>query len=335
MTAAESVLSDAHTWSFDAFALDEATDGHPLSILGFHLIKQAGFISLFELNEQRLVNFLRQIEHRYQDNPYHNRAHAADVLQSTHAILYGSKVLHENFVEDREVLACYLAAMVHDAEHPGVTNDFLVKTSHHLALRYNDRSPLENHHLYLCFRTIHQDKCNFFSGSSQEHELLPWLRKIVIEMVLATDMKQHFHLVSRFRQLILHRALSDVDDTDGEEKSDSVAAVSKSLTGSASWTQLRDLAQALDNREQGNTHIRVDTNLDESEKVLMFQMVMKCADIGHLTQPRDIHRAWVSSLEEEFFRQGDLEKGNDLPASPLMDRSKSGITQTQASQSVK
>ena len=34
---------------------------------------------------------------------------------------------------------------------------------------------------------------------------------------------------------------------------------------------------------------RVDTNLDEAEKVLMFQMVMKCADIGHLTQPRGIH----------------------------------------------
>ena len=34
---------------------------------------------------------------------------------------------------------------------------------------------------------------------------------MVIEMVLATDMKQHFHLVSRFRQLILHKALSDIE----------------------------------------------------------------------------------------------------------------------------
>ena len=41
-------------------------------------------------------------------------------------------------------------------------------------------------------------------------------------------------------------------------------------------------------------------------------------------------QAWVTSLEEEFFRQGDLEKDHDLPASPLMDRSKNGITQTQA-----
>ena len=65
-------------------------------------------------------------------------------------------------------------------------------------------------------RTIHRDTCNFFSGSSQEAELLPWLRKMVIEMVLATDMKQHFHLVSRFRQLILHKALMKADLSDIE-----------------------------------------------------------------------------------------------------------------------
>ena len=42
-------------------------------MLGFHLLKQAGFISLFELNEQKLVNFLKEIEAKYQENPYHNR----------------------------------------------------------------------------------------------------------------------------------------------------------------------------------------------------------------------------------------------------------------------
>ncbi len=47
------------------------------------------------------------------------RAHAADVLQSVHAILHGGEFIKGDFISDREVLACYLAAMVHDAEHPG------------------------------------------------------------------------------------------------------------------------------------------------------------------------------------------------------------------------
>lgn len=36
-------------------------------------------------------------------------------------------------------------------------------------------------------------------------------------------------------------------------------------------------------------------------------------------------------MEEEFFRQGDREKANDLTVSPLMDREKNGITKSQVS----
>lgn len=40
------------------------------------------------------------------------------------------------------LFTCYLAAIVHDYEHKGVNNDFLIKSSDTLALRYNDISPL-------------------------------------------------------------------------------------------------------------------------------------------------------------------------------------------------
>lgn len=42
------------------------------------------------------------------------------------------------------MMACYIAAIVHDYGHLGVSNKFLVGCSDPLALAYNDRMPLEN-----------------------------------------------------------------------------------------------------------------------------------------------------------------------------------------------
>ena len=42
-----------------------------------------------------------------------------------------------------------------------------------------------------------------------------------------------------------------------------------------------------------------------------------------------VHLRWVAALEEEFFRQGDMEKAHSLPVSPLFDRAKPGITKSQ------
>ncbi len=35
----------------------------------------------------------------------------------------------------------------------------------------------------------------------------------------------------------------------------------------------------------------------------MLQMVLKCADIGHLSVDPKTHKRWAFQLEEEFFRQ--------------------------------
>ena len=53
----------------------------------------------------------------------------------------------------------------------------------------------------------------------------------------------------------------------------------------------------------------IATKSDQSHFVVFLpgcnrmQMVLKCADIGHLAAPAETHKRWAFQLEEEFFRQ--------------------------------
>lgn len=64
-------------------------------------------------------------------------------------------------------MGTYWSAAVHDYEHGGLNNDFLIKTSHPLAITYNDQSPLENHHHAAAVRLLVYDPSCRYSAVSR------------------------------------------------------------------------------------------------------------------------------------------------------------------------
>ena len=134
----ERLLAASQDWQWDAFALADATQGRPLSTLAFFLCQRDGLVAHFGLNAVRLARFLRRVEEGYRANPYHNATHAADVLQSLATIVHRGGMATA-YVDPLHLLACYTAAAVHDFEHGGLTNDFLVSSGDALAVTYNDR----------------------------------------------------------------------------------------------------------------------------------------------------------------------------------------------------
>ena len=95
--------------------------------------------------------------------PYVCSIHVASVVQMTHMLLTHGGVMRSKAMTRAQQLATYMSAVVHDHEHGGVNNDFLIKTNHPLALRYNDISILENHHLASAALLLH----------SPEHMFIP------------------------------------------------------------------------------------------------------------------------------------------------------------------
>ncbi|XP_031624915.1 calcium/calmodulin-dependent 3',5'-cyclic nucleotide phosphodiesterase 1-like isoform X5 [Contarinia nasturtii] len=194
------VLKTLDDWSFDQFALATATNGQPIKYLGYDLLNRYGIIHKFKVSPTILEQFLVKIEEgycRYQ-NPYHNNLHAADVAQTIHYMLSQTGVMH--YLTDLEIFAILIAALIHDYEHTGTTNSFHINTGSDMAMLYNDRAVLENHHASAAFRMLKEDEYNIFSSLSREE--YKEIRNLVIDMVISTDMSFHNQQLKNMKSLI-------------------------------------------------------------------------------------------------------------------------------------
>ena len=105
------VLSKVDDWQFDAFKLYEVSQGRPLSLLSFALLKRSEVVDKFQLDEHKLVKFLMRVEDGYPSNPYHNCIHAADVLQSLHVLVRHGGLIKNGFCDEVSLISCYLSAV--------------------------------------------------------------------------------------------------------------------------------------------------------------------------------------------------------------------------------
>ncbi|CCD69643.1 putative 3',5'-cyclic-AMP phosphodiesterase pde-4 [Caenorhabditis elegans] len=185
-------------WGPDVFKIDELSKNHSLTVVTFSLLRQRNLFKTFEIHQSTLVTYLLNLEHHYRNNHYHNFIHAADVAQSMHVLLM-SPVLTEVFT-DLEVLAAIFAGAVHDVDHPGFTNQYLINSNNELAIMYNDESVLEQHHLAVAFKLLQDSNCDFLANLSRKQRLQ--FRKIVIDMVLATDMSKHMSLLADLKTMV-------------------------------------------------------------------------------------------------------------------------------------
>ncbi|RZF34677.1 hypothetical protein LSTR_LSTR002759 [Laodelphax striatellus] len=194
------ILKLLDEWSFDVFQLNEAANGQPVKYLGYDLLNRYGILHKFKVNPQTMENFLNKIEEGYckYKNPYHNNLHAADVAQSIHYMLCQTGLM--NWLTDLEIYATLIAALIHDYEHTGTTNNFHVMSGTETALVYNDRAVLENHHISSTFRILREDENNILHALSRTE--FREFRSLVIDMVLATDMSSHFQQIKNMKNLL-------------------------------------------------------------------------------------------------------------------------------------
>ncbi|XP_073215813.1 high affinity cGMP-specific 3',5'-cyclic phosphodiesterase 9A isoform X2 [Lepidochelys kempii] len=131
-----------------------------------HMYHDLGLVKGFNINPITLKRWLLCIHDNYRNNPFHNFRHCFCVTQMMYSMISLCN-LQEKFPKI-DILILMTAAVCHDLDHPGYNNTYQINARTELAVRYNDISPLENHHCAVAFQIIAQPECNIFSNATQE-----------------------------------------------------------------------------------------------------------------------------------------------------------------------
>uniref|UniRef100_A0A672KG03 Phosphodiesterase n=1 Tax=Sinocyclocheilus grahami TaxID=75366 RepID=A0A672KG03_SINGR len=192
-------LEDVNKWGLNVFKVSEFSGNRPLTVMMHTIFQERDLLKTFKIPLDTFITYLMTLEdHYHADVAYHNNIHAADVTQSTHVLL--STPALEAVFTDLEILAAIFASAIHDVDHPGVSNQFLINTNSELALMYNDSSVLENHHLAVGFKLLQEENCDIFQNLTKKQRQS--LRKMVIDIVLATDMSKHMNLLADLKTMV-------------------------------------------------------------------------------------------------------------------------------------
>ncbi|KAK3588622.1 hypothetical protein CHS0354_021492 [Potamilus streckersoni] len=296
----QNALLKEPAWDIDIFQLEKVTSKRTLVYLGMKTLMRFGVCQYLNISETCLLNWLQMIESNYHSsNTYHNSTHAADVLHCTAYFLDKQKI--KAVFDEVDAIASLIAAVIHDVDHPGRTNAFLINSNTDLALLYNDLAVLESHHAALAFQLTQRDeKVNIFKNLEREDYRI--LRHSVIDMVLATEMKQHFEHLNKFINSI--NKLS--------QKADETSSVSGS--GSPDSTVILSQLSTPEN------------------KMLIKRMLIKCADVSNPLRPLELCVEWAKRIAEEYIQQTDEEKKGGLPVvMPVFDRKTYSLPKSQTS----
>lgn len=237
-----------------------------------------------------LKRYVNAADKLYPPNPFHNFAHATDCVHMVARHL--RKLGSDDFLSELEQFALLVAGISHDLGHPGVNNGFLSEVGHELALKYNDRSPLENMHCAKLYTLAADEETNVFGKMTREQ--YKEVRKICIETILHTDMVTHQQLVKDLQ--LIFQMNSD--------------AFAQSSVGSPDWSP------------QQTEPARLDVFCQSDAKVIIMNTVLHSADVSNPCRDWQTASGWGMKVIEEFFAQGDEERRLGVPVQFLNDRSK-------------
>jgi len=293
-------LEDLWDWNLDVGSMDEPSR-HQLVLNALLLHHDAGAASSPAQEEwcRKCSNFVDAAARGYAGDkvPFHSWHHAVDVT-ATLARLFKHCMVHK-FLTETERFSLLVASTCHDIGHEGLNNAFLVASGHELALRYNDRSPLEMYHCVHLFQIARNPGAEIFDVLEKHQRTVA--RRTIVEAIIFTDTQYHAEMV---------KELQTIQDLSG------------------------DLFDALEDVYHERPHEYPSQDVTDfmrrpDVRKLMKRSLLHFCDVAQPLKSWDTCEDLAARQMDEFFRQGDIEKELGLPVQPLNDRLRVSVPYTQ------
>ncbi|KAG2469936.1 PDE9A phosphodiesterase, partial [Polypterus senegalus] len=182
-----------------------------------YMYHDLGLVKEFNINPITLKRWLLSIQENYRSNPFHNFRHCFCVSQMMYGMIHlcnlqvtaaqsGSFLISRRTMTAapciKNVSSLFLQEKL-TLTDMGILMTaavYQINARTELAVRYNDISPLENHHCAVAFQILSQPECNIFANV--DPEVFKQIRQAIITLILATDMARHGEILDSFKQKV-------------------------------------------------------------------------------------------------------------------------------------
>ncbi|CAB9528546.1 Receptor-type guanylate cyclase gcy [Seminavis robusta] len=289
--------------------LDELVDAISLPKIDASKMKVPKEEAISKEAVDQLRNLVTEIAKTYNDNPFHNWDHACHVTMACHKFLQRiispdldvaelelAEKNTEKFVSNLHDFthginsdpvartAIIFSALIHDADHRGVSNAQLAREDEAMAEFYNKKSIAEQNSLDICWNMLmspeYSDlrRCLFANESDMRR-----FRQVCVNVVLATDIFDKE--LNDLRKARWNRAFAIVTESkDGQDEEQAVVDASPP-----------------EEKPTGN-----DSGL---RATIVIEHIIQASDVSHTMQHWHVYRKWNRLLFHEMheaYRNGRM-----------------------------
>ncbi|XP_061697479.1 high affinity cGMP-specific 3',5'-cyclic phosphodiesterase 9A [Syngnathoides biaculeatus] len=206
LEVSEEVRQYLKTPTFDNWQWEDAE----IMVLLQVMYTDLDFIATYNIETEVLQQFLFEVYRRYNNIPFHNFKHCFCVTQMMYGLMWLTDLRRK--MDSTDLLIMLTSAVCHDLDHTGYNNAYQINARTELALRYNDISPLENHHCAVAFEILEKKESNIFKNVTLDQ--YKRIREGIIKCILATDMTRHNEILSKFKSIL---SLFDFDNKEHKD----------------------------------------------------------------------------------------------------------------------